>query len=141
MKKMLLDEYQQPNISYIKSSTEAISKYLKKNTIVVLESTTYPGTTEEFIKPILEQSSSLKCGKDFYLGFSLKRVDPGNLIYKVRELTPFTIQLIYKTKTLQKLFVLLEKVLENTYRDINIGLINELTMLCNKVGISICEWF
>ncbi|WP_442882167.1 hypothetical protein [Clostridium sp.] len=127
MKKMLLDEYQQPNISYIKSSTEAISKYLKKNTIVVLESTTYPGTTEEFIKPILEQSSSLKCGKDFYLGFSLKRVDPGNLIYK--------------TKTLQKLFVLLEKVLENTYRDINIGLINELTMLCNKVGISICEWF
>ena len=72
-----LDVHQQPDISYVKSSTEAISKYLKKNTMVVLESTTYPGTTEELIKPILEEGSGLKCGEDFYLGFSPERVDPG----------------------------------------------------------------
>ena len=79
-----LDVHQQPDISYVKSSTEAISKYLKKNTMVVLESTTYPGTTEELIKPILEEGSGLKCGEDFYLGFSPERVDPGNLIYKTK---------------------------------------------------------
>ena len=60
-----LDTHQQPDISYVKSSTEAISKYLTKGTMVVLESTTYPGTTEELIKPILEEGSGLKCGEDF----------------------------------------------------------------------------
>ena len=77
-----LDSHQEPDISYVKASTEAISKYLTKGTMVVLESTTYPGTTEELIKPILEEGSGLKCGEDFYLGFSPERVDPGNLIYK-----------------------------------------------------------
>ena len=79
-----LDEHQQPDISYVKASAEAISKYLKKNTMVVLESTTYPGTTEELIRPILEEGSGLTCEKDFYLGFSPERVDPGNLIYKTK---------------------------------------------------------
>ena len=65
-----LDSHQEPDISYVKSSTEAISKYLTKGTMVVLESSTYPGTTEELVKPILEQGSGLKCGVDFYLGFS-----------------------------------------------------------------------
>lgn len=64
-----LDAHQQPDISYVRSSTEAIAKYLHKGMMVVLESTTYPGTTEELIKPILE-TSGLKCGEDFYLGFS-----------------------------------------------------------------------
>lgn len=77
-----LDKHQQPDISYVRSSAEAISKYLKRGTMVVLESTTYPGTTEELLKPILEEGSGLKCGTDFYLGFSPERVDPGNLIYK-----------------------------------------------------------
>ena len=71
-----LDIYQQPDISYVKSSAEAIAKYMTKGIMVVLESTTYPGTTEELIKPILEEGSGLKCGKDFYLGFSPERVDP-----------------------------------------------------------------
>ena len=75
-----LDRHQQPDISYVRDSAKEISKYLKKETMVVLESTTYPGTTEELIKPILENGSSLKCGADFYLGFSPERVDPGNLI-------------------------------------------------------------
>ena len=73
-----LDSHQQPDISYVKDSTIAISKHLKPGTMVVLESTTYPGTTEELIKPILEEGSGLTCGEDFYLGFSPERVDPGN---------------------------------------------------------------
>lgn len=79
-----VDAHQQPDISYVRDSATSVSKYLKKGTMVVLESTTYPGTTEELIKPILEQGSGLKCGEDFYLGFSPERVDPGNLIYKTK---------------------------------------------------------
>lgn len=77
-----LDKHQQPDISYVRDSAIAISKHLTKGTIVVLESTTYPGTTEELLKPILEEGSGLKCEEDFYLGFSPERIDPGNLIYK-----------------------------------------------------------
>ena len=151
-----LDTHQQPDISYVKSSTEAISKYLTKGTMVVLESTTYSGTTEELIKPILEEGSGLKCGEDFYLGFSPERVDPGNLIYKTKN-TPKVVGAIGKdaTEVIATMYraVLegdvyevsspaiaeMEKILENTYRNINIGLVNELTMLCNKLGISMWE--
>ena len=151
-----LDTHQQPDISYVKSSTEAISKYLTKGTMVVLESTTYPGTTEELIKPILEEGSGLKCGEDFYLGFSPERVDPGNLIYKTKN-TPKVVGAIGKdaTEVIATMYraVLegdvyevsspaiadMEKILENTYRNINIGLVNELTMLCNKLGIRMWE--
>ncbi len=79
-----LDKHQQPDISYVRDSTKEVAKYLTKETMVVLESTTYPGTTEELIKPLLEEGSGLKCGEDFYLGFSPERVDPGNLIYKTK---------------------------------------------------------
>jgi len=151
-----LDSHQQPDISYVKSSTEEIAKYLTKGTMVVLESTTYPGTTEELIKPILEEGSGLKCGEDFYLGFSPERVDPGNLIYKTKT-TPKVVGAIGKdaTEVIATMYraVLegdvcevsspaiaeMEKILENTYRNINIGLVNELTMLCNKLGISMWE--
>ena len=151
-----LDSHQQPDISYVKSSTEEIAKYLTKGTMVVLESTTYPGTTEELIKPILENGSGLKCGEDFYLGFSPERVDPGNLIYKTKN-TPKVVGAIGKdaTEVIATMYraVLegdvcevsspaiaeMEKILENTYRNINIGLVNELTMLCNKLGISMWE--
>ena len=78
-----LDAHQQPDISYVRSSTESIMPYVHKDMLVVLESTTYPGTTEELCKPILEKSG-LKCGEDFYLAFSPERVDPGNLIYKTK---------------------------------------------------------
>ena len=151
-----LDDHQQPDISYVKNSSIEISKYLTKGTMVVLESTTYPGTTEELIKPILEKGSGLKCGEDFYLGFSPERVDPGNLIYKTKN-TPKVVGAIGKdaTELISKMYraVLgaeiyevsspavaeMEKILENTYRNINIGLVNELTMLCNKMGISMWE--
>jgi UDP-N-acetyl-D-glucosamine dehydrogenase len=151
-----LDEHQQPDISYVKNSTIAISKYLKKETMVVLESTTYPGTTEELIKPLLEEGSGLKCGVDFYLGFSPERVDPGNLIYKTKN-TPKVVGAIGEdaVKVIAHMYraVLagdvkevsspavaeMEKILENTYRNINIGLINELAMLCHKMGINVWE--
>lgn len=151
-----LDTHQQPDISYVKSSTEAISKYLTKNTMVVLESTTYPGTTEELVKPILEEGSGLKCGEDFYLGFSPERVDPGNLIYKTKN-TPKVvggvgtdatevIAAMYRAVLEGDVYEVsspavaeMEKILENTYRNINIGLINELGRLCHEMGISIWE--
>lgn len=151
-----LDSHQQPDISYVESSTREIAKYLRKGTIVVLESTTYPGTTEELIKPILEEGSGLICGKDFYLGFSPERVDPGNLIYKTKN-TPKVvggigkdatevIAAMYRTvldgdvfETSSPAIAEMEKILENTYRNINIGLANEMAMLCDKMGIDYWE--
>lgn len=151
-----LDSHQQPDISYVKDSTIAISKHLKPGTMVVLESTTYPGTTEELIKPILEEGSGLTCGKDFYLGFSPERVDPGNKQFKTKN-TPKVVGAIGKdaTEVIAKMYreVLvgdvhevsspavaeMEKILENTYRNINIGLVNELAILCDRMNISLWE--
>ncbi|MBQ2581418.1 MAG: nucleotide sugar dehydrogenase, partial [Ruminococcus sp.] len=142
-----LDEHQEPDISYVRDSSTAVAKYLKKGTMVVLESTTYPGTTEELIKPILEEGSGLKCGEDFYLGFSPERVDPGNLIYKTKN-TPKVVGAIgddaaevisamYRAVLEGEVFTVnspavaeMEKILENTYRNINIGLVNEIGRLC-----------
>ena len=151
-----LDAHQQPDISYVRDSAISISKHLTKGTMVVLESTTYPGTTEELIKPILEEGSGLKCGDDFYLGFSPERVDPGNLIYKTKN-TPKVVGAIgadareviatmYRAVLQGDIYEVsspavaeMEKILENTYRNINIGLVNELAQLCHKMGISIWE--
>lgn len=151
-----LDQHQQPDISYVKNSTIEIAKYLTKNTMVVLESTTYPGTTEELIKPLLEEGSGLKCGEDFYLGFSPERVDPGNAVFKTKN-TPKVVGAIGKdaTEVIAAMYraVLegdvhevsspaiaeMEKILENTYRNINIGLINELAILCDKMNINLWE--
>lgn len=151
-----LDKHQQPDISFVRDSTIAISKHLNKDTMVVLESTTYPGTTEELVKPILEEGSGLKCGEDFYLGFSPERVDPGNLIYKTKN-TPKVVGAIgadaaecigamYRAVLSSEVTIVsspavaeMEKILENTYRNINIGLVNELAKLCHEMGISIWE--
>ena len=151
-----LDIYQQPDISYVKASTDAIALYMTKGTMVVLESTTYPGTTEELVKPILEAGSGLKCGEDFYLGFSPERVDPGNLIYKTKN-TPKVVGAIgddaleviaamYRAVLDSDVHTVsspaiaeMEKILENTYRNINIGLVNELAMLCHKMKINLWE--
>ena len=151
-----LDKHQQPDISYIKSSVQAISRHLKKETIVVLESTTYPGTTVELIMPILEDGSGLKCGEDFYLAFSPERVDPGNLIYKTKN-TPKVVGGIGKdaTEVASAMYRVvlegdvwevsspevaeMEKILENTYRNVNIALVNELAMLCEKMDINVWE--
>lgn len=151
-----LNSHQEPDISYVKESTISISKYLRKGTMVVLESTTYPGTTEELIKPILEEGSGLRCGEDFYLGFSPERVDPGNLVYKTKN-TPKVVGAIgedavqviahmYRAvldgdvkEVSSPAVAEMEKILENTYRNVNIGLVNELAMLCNRMNINIWE--
>ena len=151
-----LDKHQQPDISYVRDSTIAISKHLRRGSIVVLESTTYPGTTEELLRPILEEGSGLKCGTDFYLGFSPERVDPGNAVYKtsntpkvvgaIGEDAAEVISMVYRAildgdvHTVSSPAVAeMEKILENTYRNVNIGLVNELAILCNRMGINIWE--
>jgi UDP-N-acetyl-D-glucosamine dehydrogenase len=150
-----LDAHQQPDTSYIKTSAESIIPYMHKEMLIVLESTTYPGTTEELLKPILE-TSGLKCGKDFYLAFSPERVDPGNLIYKTKNtpkvvggITPACTEIaatLYESvlessihRVSSPAIAEMEKILENTYRNVNIGLVNELAILCNKMGINFWE--
>jgi len=150
-----LDQYFQPDISYVEKSTRDIAKYLHKGMLIVLESTTYPGTTEEIIKPILE-STGLKCEKDFYLAFSPERVDPGNKIYKTKN-TPKVVggigqdstevaAALYRNVLESEVFEVsspavaeMEKILENTFRNINIGLANEMAILCHKMGINVWE--
>ena len=151
-----LDAHQQPDTSYMEASAREIAPHLREGAMVVLESTTYPGTTEELIKPILEEGSGMKCGEGFYLGFSPERVDPGNLVYKTKN-TPKVvgavgeealelIASVYEavleggvTRVSSPAVAEMEKILENTYRNINIGLVNELAMLCDRMGIDVWE--
>ncbi|MEK3978653.1 nucleotide sugar dehydrogenase [Psychrobacillus sp. FSL K6-2836] len=150
-----LDIYKQPNMEYVKSSAEAIAKNITVGTLVVLESTTYPGTTEELIKPILEKQG-LVVGKDIFLAYSPERVDPGNKNFNTKN-TPKVVGGITPecTKVAATMYrsVLegdvhevsspavaeMEKLLENTFRNINIALANEMAILCNKMGIDVWE--
>ena len=150
-----LDIYQQPNISYVVQSTEAVAEYVHPGMLVVLESTTYPGTTEEVVCPILEKSG-LKVGKDIFVAFSPERVDPGNLLYNTKN-TPKVVggitedctevaAALYENilegqvhKVSSPAVAEMEKILENTFRNINIGLANEMAILCNKMGIDVWE--
>lgn len=150
-----LDGYQQPDTSYVESSTEAIMKHLKPGMLVVLESTTYPGTTEEIVKPILE-NSGLKCGVDFFLAYSPERVDPGNKHFNTKN-TPKVVGGITKLctdvaaamygavlegaihKVSSPAVAEMEKIYENTFRHINIALANEMAILCNRMGIDVWE--
>lgn len=150
-----LDKYHQPDISYVKNSCLEIKRYLRKGMLIVLESTTYPGTTREIVMPILE-STGLKCGQDFYLAFSPERVDPGNKLYNTKN-TPKVVGGITEkcTEMAAALYenVLegeihrvsspevaeMEKILENTYRNVNIALVNEIAILCDKMKIDIWE--
>lgn len=151
-----LDANQQPDISYVKRSAEAIAKHLKRASVVVLESTTYPGTTEQLLLPILEEGSGLRSEEDFYLAFSPERVDPGNLHYKTKN-TPKVVGGVGKdaTEVVATLYrkviqgeifeastprvAEMEKILENTYRNVNIALINEMAMICHRMGIDVWE--
>jgi UDP-N-acetyl-D-glucosamine dehydrogenase len=143
-----------PDVSYIESVSRALVSYLHKGELVVLESTTYPGTTDEVMLPILE-SSGLKAGVDFYLAFSPERVDPGNAHYNtlntpkvVGGLDPASTE---RACTLYALVVPqvypvsscraaeMTKLLENTFRLVNVSLINELAVLCEKMDMDIWE--
>ena len=150
-----LDEHYQPDISYVKNSAEQIARYAHKGMLIVLESTTYPGTTEEVILPLLTQKG-FTVGKDIFLAFSPERVDPGNKQYKTKN-TPKVVggvtprcgalaAAIYRSVLAGDVTVVsgpkvaeMEKILENTFRNINIALANEMAVLCHRMGISVWE--
>jgi len=150
-----LDKNQQPDISYVRDSTIELSKYLHSGMLVVLESTTYPGTTEEIVKPILD-STGLVCGEDYFLAYSPERVDPGNKFYKVKN-TPKVVggvterctkvaSALYRNVLEGSVFEVssprvaeMEKIFENTFRNINIALANEMAILCHRMGINVWE--
>lgn len=150
-----LDKYMQPDISYVVNSTKSVSQNIHSGMLIVLESTTYPGTTEEVVKPILE-STGLKCGEDFFLAFSPERVDPGNKKFKTKNtpkvvggVTPACTEIaaaLYRNVLEGEIYPVsspavaeMEKILENTFRNINIALANEMAVLCNRMGIDIWE--
>jgi UDP-N-acetyl-D-glucosamine dehydrogenase len=150
-----LDKNKIPDISYIKSTTEEIAKYLHKNQLIILESSTYPGTTREVILPELEKTG-LKVGKDFFLAHCPERIDPGNEKYKLKDvprvvggITKKCTQLtadFYRSFIKAQVLPLssadaaeMTKILENTFRLVNISMVNELAMLCGKMGIDIWE--
>ena len=150
-----LDHFKKPDMKFIEQSCIDIGKNMKTGTFISLESTTYPTTTEDFMKPIIEKESGLQEGKDFWLCFSPERVDPGNKDYKTDN-TPKVvgalgedaqkIAIALYSKAIQHLYPVssprvaeMVKILENTYRLINISLINELALLAGKMDINIWE--
>ena len=149
-----LTDYQ-PDLSYVEAATKSIAENLTKGQVVILESTTYPGTTIEIVQPILENISKLKAGEDFFLGYSPERIDPGNNEWKFKN-TPKIVSGINK-KSLEKISRFYEliidevvevsgtreaemvKLIENTYRQVNIAMVNELAILSDMLGIDIWE--
>ena len=149
-----LSKFKDPDVSYIVAATEAVKKTLRRGQAIILESTTYPGTTREIMLPALE-STGLKVGEDFFLAFSPERVDPGNATYGTRN-TPKvvggitrdcarvaaalyepaidTLVMVSTTEAAE-----LVKLLENTFRSVNIGLVNEMAIVCDKLGVDVWE--
>ena len=151
-----VDKKFNPNLKYLKEASQTVSKYLKKNDTVVYESTTFPGCTEDICIPILEKVSNLKINKDFYCGYSPERINPGDKIHRINNISKIIsasnhiglklIKKIYKNVTKKKLIVVNSikiaegaKIIENTQRDINIALMNELSMLFYKLKIDFSE--
>ena len=149
-----LSKTKDPDISYIMAAVKWLKKHLHKDMLIVLESTTYPGTTDEVIKPILEESG-LKVGRDFYLAFSPERVDPGNAHFTTKN-TPRVvggttkkctqtakayyeqvIPNIYPVSSTQAAEMV--KLLENTFRSVNIGLVNEMAVMCRRMNMDVWE--
>jgi UDP-N-acetyl-D-glucosamine dehydrogenase len=143
-----------PDMSYIASACQAIAQHLRPGTLVILESTTYPGTTDEFVLPMLEREDR-KVGRDFFLCFSPERVDPGNPTYQtlnipkvVGGVTPTCTELavLLYSQALERVVPVsstqvaeMVKLLENTFRMINIGLVNEIALMCDRIGINVWE--
>ncbi|MEO8226339.1 MAG: nucleotide sugar dehydrogenase [Gemmatimonadota bacterium] len=149
-----LSKFKDPDVSYIVAATEAVKKTLRRGQAIILESTTYPGTTREIMLPALE-STGLKAGTDFFLAFSPERVDPGNPTYGTRN-TPKVVggitedcarvaSALYQP-AIDRLVPVstteaaeLVKLLENTFRSVNIGLVNEMAIVCDKLGVDVWE--
>ena len=149
------DKAKNPDLSYVESATRVVAKVLRHGMLVVLQSTTYPGTTTEFVRPILEETG-LRAGIDFHLAFSPERVDPGNVKWNVRNTPKVVGGLTPQCTELAKTILLsllddptlvrtvespdvaeMAKLLENTYRAVNIALVNELAQLCHEMGIDV----
>jgi UDP-N-acetyl-D-glucosamine dehydrogenase len=143
-----------PDMSYIVSACEKISRYLHAGQLIILESTTYPGTTDELVLPMLAKSG-LEVGQDFFLCFSPERVDPGNPQYQTANIpkvvggvTPACTQMgqLFYAQALERVVPVgstqvaeMVKLLENTFRMINIGLANEIALMCDRMGINVWE--
>jgi len=143
-----------PDLSYILSATQEISKYLHKGQLIILESTTYPGTTEEIILPEL-QATGMKAGTDFFVAFSPERIDPGNPKYTIHNTPKIVggvteacgilteslyrsiVEMVVRVSTARSAEMV--KLLENTFRAINIGMVNEVAIMCDKLGIDTWE--
>ncbi|NIM97887.1 MAG: nucleotide sugar dehydrogenase [candidate division Zixibacteria bacterium] len=149
-----LSKTKDPDVSYILAAVGEVQKYLHRGQLVILESTTYPGTTEELILPMLEETG-LEVGKDFFLAFSPERVDPGNKKYTAKN-TPRVVggitsrctaitKLFYEQTITQAVPVSstksaeMVKLLENTFRSVNIGLVNEVALMCDRLKIDVWE--
>ncbi len=150
-----LDKYQQPDSSYVRASVNSLAENVSANTLVILESTTYPGTTAEIVAPAFEEKG-FEIGKNIFVAFSPERVDPGNKEYKTRNTPKVVGGVTDKCNKISKIFyeqileaeihtvsspaiAEMEKIYENTFRNINIALANEMTILCNKMGLDIWE--
>jgi UDP-N-acetyl-D-glucosamine dehydrogenase len=150
------DKAKQPDLSFVTAAARGIAPYLHNDQLIVLESTTFPGTTDEVLRPILE-AGGLVAGRDFYLAFSPERIDPGNKQYKIHN-TPKVVGGVDPESTKLAVFTLeqvvtaggvhavssaraaeLSKLLENTFRAVNIALVNELAMLCDRMDIDLWE--
>ena len=150
------DRAKQPDLRFIVQAAEGIAPRLRAGQLVVLESTTFPGTTDEVLRPILERSG-LRAGRDFYLAFSPERIDPGNRTFTIGntpkvvggvdpESTALAVHVLEQIVTRNKVHAVssaraaeLTKLLENTFRAVNIALVNELAMLCDRMGIDLWE--
>jgi UDP-N-acetyl-D-glucosamine dehydrogenase len=149
-----LSKSRDPDISFILSATEEIRKYLHEDQLIVLESTTYPGTTDELIVPELE-SSGLKVGSDFYVAFSPERIDPGNATFNTHNTPKIVGGITTQCTEIARLFYSqfiervipvtstkcaeMVKLLENTFRSVNIGMVNELALMCDLLGVDVYE--
>jgi UDP-N-acetyl-D-glucosamine dehydrogenase len=149
-----LSKQRDPDVSYIVSAAQQIAKHLHRGMLIILESTTYPGTTEELILPMLE-AKGMKVGRDFFLAFSPERVDPGNPKFQTRNIpkvvggvTPTCTQVAVKLyeQRLERVVPVsstqvaeMVKLLENTFRSVNIGLVNELALMCARMKIDVWE--
>jgi UDP-N-acetyl-D-glucosamine dehydrogenase len=149
-----LDKFKKPDISYIVSAAESIREYLRSGQLIILESTTYPGTTDEVLKPMFEQVG-LQVDEDFYLAFSPERVDPGNPVYRTENIpklvggvSRLSTELAAKLygKVIDNIYPVSSartaetaKLLENTFRSVNIALVNEMAQMCRILNIDIWE--
>jgi UDP-N-acetyl-D-glucosamine dehydrogenase len=149
-----LSKSRDPDISFILAATEKIRKHLHPGQLIVLESTTYPGTTDELILPELE-SSGLRVGRDFYLAFSPERIDPGNPRFNTRNTPKIVggitaecteIARIFYSQFIERVVAVsstkcaeMVKLLENTFRSVNIGMVNELALMCDVLGVDVYE--